>query len=58
MNAPKMFGTVTPPADMHEAARKSLTEDGYARLMTLTGGAAPTPRQLCEFADAERARAA
>ena len=50
-----MSGTVTPPADMHAAARKSLSEAGYERLMKETGGAAPTPRQLCELVESERA---
>lgn len=54
---PSMSGKVTPPADMHAAARASLSPEGYARLMEQTGGAAPTPRQLCELADAERAAA-
>lgn len=52
---PSMSGTVTPPPDMHAAARASLSVEGYAKLMDQTGGAAPTPRQLCELAEAERA---
>jgi hypothetical protein len=52
---PSMTGTVTPPADMHAAARASLSAVGYARLMEQTRGAAPTPRQLCELVEAERA---
>jgi hypothetical protein len=47
-------GTVTPPADMMEAARLSLTPTGFENLMARTGGRAPTPAELVEFADAER----
>lgn len=52
---PVMSGTVRPPADMHAAARRDLSAQAYERLMQRTGGAAPTPRQLCEFVEAERA---
>lgn len=48
------FGTVTPPADMMQAARLSLTPTGFTNLMERTGGKAPTPAELVEFADAER----
>lgn len=48
-------GTVTPPADMMEAARLSLTPTGFENLMARTGGRIPTPAELVEFADAERA---
>lgn len=51
--APLMTGTVTPPADLMAAARASLSGVGFARLMNLTGGAPPTPRQLAREADFE-----
>lgn len=54
MNQPIAMGTVTPPADMMAAARASLTAEGFAELMRETGGAAPTPKQLCRIADRER----
>jgi hypothetical protein len=46
-------GTVTPPADMMEAARKSLEPfpDAFADLMAQTNGKAPTPDQLCKMVD-------
>lgn len=48
------IGTVTPPADMMQAARLSLTPTGFENLMQRTSGRAPTPAELVEFADAER----
>jgi len=48
-------GSAKPPADMMEAARQSLTPTGFANLMERTAGRAPTPAELVEFADAERA---
>lgn len=56
LHPPAMSGTVTPPADMLAAARRDLSDEAYERLMQVTGGAAPTPRQLCELVEAERAR--
>lgn len=50
----KFRGSVTPPADMIEAARKSLSPEGFERLMKATGGAAPTPAQLCREVELER----
>lgn len=47
-------GNVTPPPDLMEAARKSLSAAGFERLMQITGGAIPTPAQLCREADYER----
>jgi hypothetical protein len=47
-------GTVTPPADMMDAARRSLSPTGFSNLMARTSGLAPTPAELVEFADAER----
>lgn len=49
-----LCGTVTPPPDMHAAARQSLSPEGYERLMRATGGAAPTPAQLVQEAEFER----
>jgi hypothetical protein len=54
MSEPLYVGTVKPPADMMEAARLSLSDTAFANLMERTGGKAPTPAELCEFADAER----
>jgi hypothetical protein len=47
-------GTVTPPADMMEAARKSLEPfpNAFADLMAQTKGKAPTPDELCAMVDA------
>ena len=50
----KLSGTVTPPADMMDAARKSLSEQAFADLMEQTGGKQPTPEQLCKMVDAAR----
>jgi hypothetical protein len=47
-------GKVTPPADMMAAARASLSPEGFEELMRETGGANPTPAQLCRIADRER----
>lgn len=52
-SVPVFIGKVTPPADLMDAARKSLSESGFAELMALTGGAIPTPRQIAEAADRE-----
>jgi hypothetical protein len=49
-------GTVTPPADMIDAARKSLPADQFEELMRQTGGTAPTPAQLCALVDALNAQ--
>jgi hypothetical protein len=51
---PNLTGAVTPPTNMMDAARASLSEAGFANLMARTGGRAPTPAELVEFADAER----
>jgi hypothetical protein len=50
-------GHVSPPPDMIEAARQSLSPDDFESLMQETGGKAPTPEQLCRKADEARARA-
>jgi len=47
-------GKVTPPADMVDAARKSLSAEGFDQLMRRTEGRAPTPAELCAAADQER----
>jgi hypothetical protein len=47
-------GKVTPPADMFDAARKSLTPENFDKLMLETGGKPPTPDQLVAAAEAER----
>lgn len=49
MNQPPILtGTVKPPADMIEAARASLSAEGFAELMAETGGA--TRRRRSWFA--------
>jgi hypothetical protein len=55
MNMPLFTGKVTPPADMVEAARHSLSAKGFADLMLETGGCPPTPERLVELTEAERA---
>jgi hypothetical protein len=47
-------GTVTPPADMMDAARQSLSPELFEILVQATGGRAPTPTELCAFADYQR----
>lgn len=54
MYHPNMCGTVTPPADMMNAARLSLSPESFELLMNATGGRAPTPAELCAAAEAER----
>lgn len=49
-----LVGTVTPPPDMMEAAKKSLPEQAFQDLMEQTQGQPPTPEQLCKMADACR----
>jgi hypothetical protein len=49
-----LFGKVTHPKDMMEAARKSLSEQAFKDLMEQTGGRAPTPDELCAMVDAIR----
>ena len=46
-----MNGTVVPPVDMMEAARKSVTPEQFKELMRRTCGQAPTPRELARFCD-------
>lgn len=53
---PNFNGSVTPPDDMMEAARKSLPDAEFQALMRETEGAAPTPAQLCAHVDAWRAK--
>lgn len=55
-HALKLAGEVTPPADMVEAARLSLSEAGFNDLMNQTGHQAPTPAQLCAAVEFERTR--
>ena len=55
MDTPHLSGKVTPPADMIEAASKSLSAIGFLYLMTKTGHKPPTPEQLVEAVEAERA---
>jgi hypothetical protein len=50
----KFAGTVTPPSDMLEAARLSLSEQAFKDLMDQTGGNPPTPDELCKMADSCR----
>lgn len=52
-----MVGRVTPPADMVEAARKSLSSAGFEALMRRLheqGRTVPTPRELCAAVNVER----
>ena len=53
-HAIRMAGTVTPPPDMMEAARLSLSEASFNDLMNQTANQAPTPEQLCAAAERER----
>jgi hypothetical protein len=48
-----LTGKVTPPADMMEAARKSLEPypDAFEDPMAQTGNQPPTPDQLCLMVD-------
>ncbi len=50
----QLEGAASPPANMIEAARQSLSAAGFDLLMQHTGGKSPTPAQLCAVADAER----
>jgi hypothetical protein len=50
----KFVGEVTPPADMMDAARRSLPDDAFHALMEQTGGAPPTPDELCRMVDSVR----
>lgn len=56
MFRPQFAGTVTPPPDMIDAARKSLSAKAFEELMAETGGAPPTPDQLCAKVEANRPR--
>lgn len=55
-HALSLGGTVTPPPDMIEAARLSLSEAGFNDLMNQTGHEPPTPEQLCAAVEQERTR--
>jgi len=55
MYRPVLGGTVTPPPDMIEAARKSLDAEGLEELMRETGGRAPTADELVAKVEARRA---
>jgi hypothetical protein len=50
----KLAGTVQPPSDMVRAARDSLSARAFEDLMNQTGGAPPTPAQLCAAVELER----
>jgi hypothetical protein len=47
-------GTSCPPLDMVGAAEASLSTAGFQDLMHQTGGAPPTPEQLCAAVEQER----
>lgn len=49
-----MSGTVTPPTDMINAARLSLSDAAFNDLMNQTGNQPPTPAQLCAAVALER----
>jgi hypothetical protein len=51
-----MAGHVRPPADMIAAAERSLSPEGFRDLMNQTGGAPPTPAQLCAAVELERSQ--
>lgn len=52
---PLINGRVTPPKDMVEAARKSLSAEGFDKLMAqLPAGQSPTAAQLCAAVEKER----
>lgn len=57
MYRPQFAGSVTPPPDMIDAARKSLDADGFEELMRETAGRAPTPDELVAKVEARRAAA-
>lgn len=54
MYRPQFAGAVTPPADMVDAARKSLDAEGFDELMRETGGRPPTPDELVAKVEARR----
>lgn len=49
-----LSGKVTPPSDMIEAARKSLSPEDFEELMKHTGGRPPTPDELCAAVERKR----
>ena len=53
-HALKLGGTVTPPTDMVNAARLSLSEAAFNDLMNQTGNEPPTPAQLVAAVELER----
>jgi hypothetical protein len=54
MYRPQMVGSVSPPADMIDAARRSLDAEGFEELMRETGGRAPTAKELVAKVEARR----
>ena len=42
----QVIGRVTPPKNMVEAARKSLSTEGFDKLMRRLDGRSPTPAEL------------
>ncbi len=51
-------GSTVAPSDMLAAARASLSAQALHELLFSTGGAAPTPAQLCAAVEQERITAA
>lgn len=51
-----LVGSVRPPTDMIDAARKSLSEAGFNDLIAQTGGAPPTSAQLVAAVELERSQ--
>lgn len=49
-----LCGSVTPPADMIEAARRELSDLDFNALMQETGGLPPTSAQLVTLVEARR----
>lgn len=50
----RLNGRVTPPANMVEAARKSLSPAGFDKLMQRVGTRSPTPAELVAAVEEER----
>ena len=52
----KIQGEVTAPADMIDAARRSLSNAGFEDLMNQLGQQTPSPAQLCAAVELERSQ--
>lgn len=47
-------GTSSPPPDLLDAAKRSLSDHGFNDLLNQTGGATPSVAQLCAAVEQER----